>query len=154
MSARLSLGALVGRLYTCQSDGYTLSQSCSMRCARPFSRTCFAPSLPEKLRRRCVLVTGHRRSYACHATPPHHAAPRHAAPRQIIYQNELCIAFKDIEPAAETHLLIIPRKHIDDWTKVIRSLHPTATPRHATPRLAMRPHPITIDPTTRTPSHW
>ncbi|ANO51561.1 histidine triad nucleotide-binding protein [Woeseia oceani] len=31
---------------------------------------------------------------------------------EIVYQNDLLIAFRDIHPQAPTHILIIPRKHI------------------------------------------
>ena len=33
-------------------------------------------------------------------------------PSEIIYQDEEAIAFRDIEPVAPTHLIIIPKKHI------------------------------------------
>ncbi len=33
-------------------------------------------------------------------------------PGEILYQDEKVIAFRDINPQAPTHLLIIPRKHI------------------------------------------
>ena len=33
-------------------------------------------------------------------------------PSEIIYQDEEVIAFRDINPQAPSHLLIIPRKHI------------------------------------------
>ena len=33
-------------------------------------------------------------------------------PADILYQDEEVIAFRDINPQAPTHLLIIPRKHI------------------------------------------
>ena len=33
-------------------------------------------------------------------------------PSEILYQDEEVIAFKDIEPLAPTHLLIVPRRHI------------------------------------------
>ena len=33
-------------------------------------------------------------------------------PSEIIYQDEEVIAFRDIEPMAPTHLIIIPKKHI------------------------------------------
>jgi histidine triad (HIT) family protein len=33
-------------------------------------------------------------------------------PTELIYQDEELIAFRDINPQAPTHLLIIPRKHI------------------------------------------
>ena len=33
-------------------------------------------------------------------------------PTDIVYQDEEAIAFRDIEPQAPVHLMIIPRKHI------------------------------------------
>lgn len=33
-------------------------------------------------------------------------------PADIVYEDELCIAFKDIKPQAPVHVLIIPRKVI------------------------------------------
>ena len=33
-------------------------------------------------------------------------------PATIIYENEKVLAFRDIDPQAPTHVLIIPRKHI------------------------------------------
>jgi len=33
-------------------------------------------------------------------------------PSEIIYQDEELIAFRDINPQAPTHLLIIPKKHV------------------------------------------
>ena len=39
----------------------------------------------------------------------------------IIAENEFAVCFRDIEPAASTHLLVIPRRHIDDWTALERS---------------------------------
>lgn len=33
-------------------------------------------------------------------------------PADVLYQDERVIAFRDINPMAPTHLLIIPRKHI------------------------------------------
>ena len=32
---------------------------------------------------------------------------------EIVYENEDIVAFKDINPQAPTHVLIIPKKHID-----------------------------------------
>lgn len=34
------------------------------------------------------------------------------APATIVYQDEDCLVFKDIRPAAPVHLLVVPRKHI------------------------------------------
>lgn len=33
-------------------------------------------------------------------------------PASIVYEDELCLAFRDISPAAPTHILLIPRKPI------------------------------------------
>ena len=34
-------------------------------------------------------------------------------PADIIYEDELALVFKDINPVAPTHLLIIPKKQIE-----------------------------------------
>ena len=34
-------------------------------------------------------------------------------PSTSVYQDEQSYAFRDIQPAAPTHILIVPRKHID-----------------------------------------
>ncbi|MFC2005746.1 histidine triad nucleotide-binding protein [Chloroflexota bacterium] len=39
-------------------------------------------------------------------------------PGEIIYQGEEVIAFRDINPMAPTHLLIIPRKHISSLVQL------------------------------------
>jgi len=31
---------------------------------------------------------------------------------EIVYEDDICVAFKDINPKARVHLLIVPRKHI------------------------------------------
>lgn len=33
-------------------------------------------------------------------------------PAEIVYENERCLAFKDISPKAPTHILVIPKKPI------------------------------------------
>jgi histidine triad (HIT) family protein len=33
-------------------------------------------------------------------------------PAQLIYEDDQAVAFKDIDPKAPTHVLIVPRKHI------------------------------------------
>jgi histidine triad (HIT) family protein len=43
---------------------------------------------------------------------------------QIVYQDEEVIAFRDIHPAASTHVLIIPRQHIDNIAAVDESAVP------------------------------
>ncbi len=39
-------------------------------------------------------------------------------PSEILYQDEEVIAFRDINPQAPVHLLIIPRKHIPSLTRL------------------------------------
>ena len=39
-------------------------------------------------------------------------------PTEIIYQDEEIIAFRDIEPQAPVHLLIIPKKHTQDLWEI------------------------------------
>ncbi len=34
-------------------------------------------------------------------------------PAQFVYEDELCVVIKDINPAAPVHLLVIPRKRIE-----------------------------------------
>ncbi len=33
-------------------------------------------------------------------------------PADIVYEDDQCLAFKDINPIAPTHILLIPKKHI------------------------------------------
>jgi histidine triad (HIT) family protein len=54
-------------------------------------------------------------------------------PAQIVYEDEHCLAFRDVNPQAPTHVLIVPRKVIpthDDITEadaeLIGRLHLTA----------------------------
>ena len=39
-------------------------------------------------------------------------------PSDIVHETENTVAFKDINPAAELHVLVIPRRHIDDASVV------------------------------------
>lgn len=46
-------------------------------------------------------------------------------PAEFVYQNESVVAFKDINPHAPVHLLIVPREHIrsfNDFDETNRSL--------------------------------
>jgi histidine triad (HIT) family protein len=43
------------------------------------------------------------------------------APADIIYENEHVVAFHDIHPAAATHVLIVPRKHLTSIAAVEES---------------------------------
>ena len=42
-------------------------------------------------------------------------------PSEILYQDEEVIAFRDINPQAPTHLLIIPRKHIPSLAHITQA---------------------------------
>jgi histidine triad (HIT) family protein len=35
-------------------------------------------------------------------------------PAEIVHQSETTVAFEDINPAAPLHVLVVPRRHIDD----------------------------------------
>ncbi len=35
-------------------------------------------------------------------------------PAEMVYSDDLVVAFRDIAPVAPTHVLIVPRHHIDD----------------------------------------
>jgi histidine triad (HIT) family protein len=39
-------------------------------------------------------------------------------PAEIVYQDLTTMAFKDIAPAAPLHVLVVPRRHIDDASVV------------------------------------
>jgi histidine triad (HIT) family protein len=43
-------------------------------------------------------------------------------PSDLVYEDDICIAFKDISPQAPTHLLIVPREHIESLDKA-RNCH-------------------------------
>ena len=45
-------------------------------------------------------------------------------PSDIVYQDEEVIAFRDINPVALTHLLIIPKKHIPSLTHLAEAETP------------------------------
>ena len=38
-------------------------------------------------------------------------------PSKRVHEDEVCIAFEDLEPQAPTHLLIIPRDHVESLDK-------------------------------------
>ncbi len=38
-------------------------------------------------------------------------------PATKVYEDDVCIAFNDLSPQAPTHILIIPRQHIDSLDK-------------------------------------
>ena len=42
-------------------------------------------------------------------------------PSQILYQDEEVVAFRDIEPQAPVHLLIVPKSHIPSLAQMAES---------------------------------
>jgi histidine triad (HIT) family protein len=38
-------------------------------------------------------------------------------PASKVYEDDVCIAFNDISPQAPTHILVIPREHLDSLDK-------------------------------------
>ncbi len=46
-------------------------------------------------------------------------------PAEIIYESEAAIAFRDVNPQAPTHVLIIPRKHIATINDIDEGDEPT-----------------------------
>ena len=45
-------------------------------------------------------------------------------PSARVYEDEVCVAFNDLSPQAPTHILIIPREHVDSLDKVSESHEP------------------------------
>ncbi|NIP86825.1 MAG: HIT domain-containing protein [Planctomycetales bacterium] len=39
-------------------------------------------------------------------------------PAEVVYEDELCLAFRDIDPQAPTHVLVIPRQEIPSLTQI------------------------------------
>ena len=37
---------------------------------------------------------------------------RQEIPAKLIFENDHCVAFRDIDPKAPTHVLIVPREHV------------------------------------------
>lgn len=40
-------------------------------------------------------------------------------PSELVYEDDVCVAFNDISPQAPTHILVIPRKHIASSDKAV-----------------------------------
>jgi histidine triad (HIT) family protein len=38
-------------------------------------------------------------------------------PSELVYEDDVCVAFNDISPQAPTHILVIPREHIASLDK-------------------------------------
>lgn len=43
-------------------------------------------------------------------------------PGRFVWQDESCVAFMDITPASEGHLLVVPRQEIDHWVDLPEDL--------------------------------
>lgn len=41
-----------------------------------------------------------------------------AVPAEIVASNEHAVCFRDVHPAAPTHLLVVPRDHLEDATEL------------------------------------
>ncbi|MCQ2753905.1 MAG: histidine triad nucleotide-binding protein [bacterium] len=37
---------------------------------------------------------------------------------EFVYENEYAVAFNDIEPKADTHVLVVPKKHVDSLSEL------------------------------------
>ena len=42
-------------------------------------------------------------------------------PSTRVYEDEVCVAFNDLSPQAPTHILVIPREHVDSLDKAGRA---------------------------------
>ena len=42
-------------------------------------------------------------------------------PADIVYEDDLCLAFRDIQPQAPTHVLLIPKKEIENVDSLTES---------------------------------
>ena len=49
------------------------------------------------------------------------AIAEHKIPSEIVYEDDLVVAFKDVKPIAPTHLLIIPKEHFRDFLEFSQS---------------------------------
>jgi histidine triad (HIT) family protein len=45
-------------------------------------------------------------------------------PAELLHQDEVCIAIRDINPQAPTHLLVIPREHLESLDEASRKDEP------------------------------
>ena len=58
-------------------------------------------------------------------------------PADIVYEDDISLAFKDINPQAPVHLLIIPKKEIGSWWATCTGLPPSWRRRWASPTMAI-----------------
>lgn len=38
-------------------------------------------------------------------------------PAKLVFEDDVCVAFNDLSPQAPTHILVIPRRHLDSLDK-------------------------------------
>src|SRR5688572_22266726 len=43
-------------------------------------------------------------------------------PSDVLYEDDVCVAFNDLSPQAPTHILVIPRDHVDSLDKASKDL--------------------------------
>ena len=41
---------------------------------------------------------------------------------EFVYENEYAVVFKDLNPKADTHLLVVPREHVESLNEVSETL--------------------------------
>ena len=46
-------------------------------------------------------------------------------PSNLVYEDDVCVAFDDLSPQAPTHILVIPRDHVDSLDKASKDLKPS-----------------------------
>lgn len=46
-------------------------------------------------------------------------------PASLVHEDEVCVAFDDLSPQAPTHILLIPRDHVDSLDKASEGHKPT-----------------------------
>lgn len=49
----------------------------------------------------------------------------------IVHEDEHVVAFQDIDPKAPTHVLVVPREHVADWSDLAGSAPHLAAPLFA-----------------------
>ncbi|MGO9343434.1 MAG: histidine triad nucleotide-binding protein, partial [Acidimicrobiales bacterium] len=42
-------------------------------------------------------------------------------PSEVVFESERSFAFRDLNPQAPTHVLVVPRRHIDDASSIVAS---------------------------------
>jgi histidine triad (HIT) family protein len=48
----------------------------------------------------------------------------HEKPAKILYEDKECVVFRDINPKAPVHLLVIPRRHITSLNEILENDKP------------------------------